>query len=278
MGIKIYKPTTPARRGMTAHDFAEITKSTPEKSLTKSLHSKGGRNARGRITTRFRGGGHKRRYRIIDFKRNKDNIPAKVAAIEYDPNRTANIALLHYADGEKAYILAPEGLTVGMTVANGPRDVEIQIGNAMPLGVMPVGSTIHAIELKPGKGAELVRSAGTSAQLMAREGKYAAVKLPSGEVRYILSTCRATLGSVGNRQHENLKLGKAGRKRWLGKRPHVRGVAMNPFDHPMGGGEGRTSGGRNPCSPWAKPAKGGRTRAKKKPSNKMIITARKRRR
>jgi len=278
MGIKTFRPITPSRRAMTTNDFAEITKSTPEKSLTVCLKSKGGRNNTGRITSRFRGGGHKRAYRIIDFRRNKDNVPAKVAAIEYDPNRTANIALLHYLDGEKRYILAPDGVTVGQTLMSGEKDMEIQSGNAMPLNIMPVGSIIHAVELRPGKGAELARAAGTSAQLMAREGRYAIVKLPSGEVRYILSVCRATLGEVGNKIHSNINIGKAGKTRWLGKRPHVRGVAMNPVDHPMGGGEGRTSGGRNPCSPWAKPAKGGRTRNAKKASTKMIINRRKKRR
>jgi large subunit ribosomal protein L2 len=273
MGIKVYKPTTPGRRGMSGSDFAEVTKSTPEKSLLERLKRHAGRNNTGRITCRHKGGGHKRHYRIIDFKRNKDGIPAKVAGIEYDPNRSANIALLHYADGEKRYIIAPAGLLVGQSVSSGEGS-EIQTGNSLPLGKMPVGSIIHAIELRPGKGAQLVRSAGASASLVAREGKYAAVRMPSGEVRYIHRECRATLGAVGNEQHDKISIGKAGRKRWMGIRPTVRGVAMNPVDHPMGGGEGKTSGGRQPCSPWGQYSKGYKTRQKRK-SKKMIVTPRK---
>jgi large subunit ribosomal protein L2 len=274
--VKIYKPTSPSRRSMTGYDFSEITKTEPEKSLLAPLKSKAGRNNRGRITCRHQGGGHKRRYRIIDFKRDKDGIPAKVAAIEYDPNRSANIALLHYIDGEKAYIIATAGMKPGDQVMNGPK-AEIQNGNALPLVNIPVGSTIHNIELRPGKGAQLVRSAGASAQLMAREGRYAAVRMPSGEVRYIHRDCRATLGVVGNDQHSKVTIGKAGRVRWKGKRPTVRGVAMNPFDHPLGGGEGRTSGGRHPCSPWGQKTKGLKTRDKRK-SRKMIISPRKKNR
>jgi len=275
MGIKKYKPVTPGRRGMTGLDFSEITTDRPEQSLVVALRGKGGRNNRGRITSRYRGGGHKRNYRIIDFKRDKDGIPAKVATIEYDPNRSANIALLHYADGEKRYILAPNGLKVGQTIISAERDVEIQSGNSMPLGSIPVGAMIHNLELRPGKGGQLARSAGVSAQLMAREGRYAVVKLPSGEVRYILRECRATLGEVGNKEHEQVKLGKAGRKRWMGIRPHNRGVSMNPIDHPMGGGQGKTSGGRQPCSPWGKLSKGKRTRSPRAASANMIITRRK---
>jgi large subunit ribosomal protein L2 len=275
MGIKIYNPTSPGRRGMTANDFSEVTKSSPEKSLLAPHKSSGGRNNVGRVTCRHRGGGHKRRLRLIDFKRNKDGIPAKVAGIEYDPNRSANIALLHYADGEKAYILAPAGLTAGDTVSNGPT-AEPQAGNCLPLANIPVGSTIHAIELRPGKGAQLCRSAGVSAMLVAREGRHAAIRLPSGEVRYIPRECRATMGTVGNDSHSKQNIGKAGRKRWMGIRPTVRGVAMNPVDHPMGGGEGRTSGGRHPCSPWGWKTKGKKTRNPRK-SKKMIVTPRKKR-
>ncbi|MCF8305979.1 MAG: 50S ribosomal protein L2 [Ignavibacteriales bacterium] len=274
MGIRKIKPMTPGTRFMSVPDFTEITKTTPEKSLTVSLKKSGGRNNLGRITTRFRGGGHKRKYRIIDFKRDKANIPAKVASIEYDPNRSCRIALLNYADGEKRYILAPEGLKVGETVISGT-NIDIKTGNALKLKDMPLGSFVHNVELKPGKGGQLGRSAGSSLQLMAKEGSYAQVKLPSGEVRLVNLECMATYGSVGNSDHENLSLGKAGRNRWLGLRPHVRGVAMNPVDHPMGGGEGKTSGGGHPVSPWGQKAKGLKTRKRKNPSNKHIIKRRK---
>ena len=275
MAIKKYKPTTPGRRNMTGYTFEEITKKEPEKSLVDSLKSTGGRNAGGRITARHRGGGHKRRYRIIDFKRNKDGVPAKVAAIEYDPNRSARIALLHYLDGEKRYILAPARLSVGDMVESGP-DADIKTGNALPLANIPVGSIIHNIELQPGKGGQMVRSAGGAAQLMAKEGRYATVRLPSGEFRLVLQTCRATIGQVGNVEHENMVIGKAGRSRNLGKRPHVRGVAMNPVDHPHGGGEGKAPVGRpGPVTPWGKPARGARTR-KKKASDRLIVRRRKR--
>ncbi len=274
MGIKNFKPTTPTLRHTSVLTFDEITKVGPEKSLLRPLKKSGGRNNHGHVTTRFRGGGHKRHYRLIDFRRNKDGIPAKVASIEYDPNRSANIALLHYTDGEKRYILAPLGLTVGEMLMSGP-DAEIKVGNAMPLSRIPLGSLVHNIELMLGKGGQLARGAGTYAQLVAREGIYAQLKLPSGEVRMVRVECRATMGEVGNGDHENVSIGKAGRKRWLGRRPHVRGVVMNPVDHPMGGGEGRSSGGRHPCSPWGKPAKGGKTRRKKK-SDDYIVTKRKR--
>ncbi len=273
MGIKRYKPTSPGRRGMTGPTFEEVTKKTPERNLTAALRKSGGRNNLGRVTCRFRGGGHKRRYRIIDFKRDKYSVPAKVAAIEYDPNRTARIALLHYADGEKRYILAPLNLNVGDTVESGPGS-DIRPGNSMPLSDIPEGTTIHNIELHIGKGGQLCRSAGNFAQLMAKEGRYGLVKLPSGEVRKILIRCYATIGRVGNIEREGIKLGKAGRKRWLGRRPHVRGVAMNPVDHPMGGGEGRTSGGRHPCSPWGWKTKGAKTR-KNKVTDKYIVKRRK---
>ena len=274
MAIKKYKPTTPGRRNMTGYTFEEITKKEPEKSLVVSLNSTGGRNAEGRITARHRGGGHKRKYRIIDFKRNKDGIPAKVAAIEYDPNRSARIALLHYVDGEKRYILAPVGLNVGDLVESGP-EADVKPGNAMPLANIPVGSVIHNIELQPGKGGQMVRSAGTSAQLMAKEGSYATVRLPSGEFRMVLQVCRATIGQIGNVEHENMVIGKAGRSRYLGKRPHVRGVVMNPVDHPHGGGEGKAPIGRpGPVTPWGKPALGARTR-KKKASDSLIVRRRK---
>ncbi len=274
MAIKKYKPTTPGRRNMTGYTFEEITKKDPEKSVVVSLKSTGGRNAEGRITARHRGGGHKRKYRIIDFKRNKDGIPANVAAIEYDPNRSARIALLHYLDGEKRYILAPAGLKVGDQVESGP-EADIKVGNALPLANIPLGSVIHNIELQPGKGAQMVRSAGTSAQLMAKEGSYATIRLPSGEFRMVLQICRATLGQVGNVEHENMVIGKAGRSRYLGRRPHVRGVAMNPVDHPHGGGEGRAPIGRpGPVTPWGKPALGRRTR-KKKASDSLIVRRRK---
>lgn len=274
MGIKKFKPTSPGRRQMTVLTFEEITKKEPEKSLLTPLPKKAGRNVHGRITVRHQGGGHKRRYRVIDFKRLKDGIPAKVAAIEYDPNRSANIALLHYLDGEKRYILAPNGLKVGDMVISGP-GADIKPGNALPLKNIPVGTMIHNIELRPGKGGQIVRAAGTSAQLMAKEGDYAHVRLPSGEVRLIHINCRATVGEVGNLDHENITIGKAGRARWLGIRPTVRGSAMNPVDHPHGGGEGRAPVGRkHPVSPWGKIAIGGKTR-KKKPSDKMIVKKRK---
>ena len=273
MAIKKYKPTTPGRRSMTVSTFEEITKKKPEKSLTVSSFKSGGRNAQGRITARHRGGGHKRKYRIIDFKRDKDGIPAKVAAIEYDPNRTARIALLHYLDGEKRYILAPVGLSVGDMVESGP-DADIKPGNALPLENIPVGTVVHNIELQPGKGGQMVRSAGASAQLMGKTGKYATLRLPSGEFRMVLLQCRATIGQVGNVEHENIVIGKAGRSRKLGKRPHVRGVAMNPVDHPHGGGEGKAPVGLpGPVTPWGKPALGARTR-KKKASDRLIIRRR----
>ncbi|RMD77412.1 MAG: 50S ribosomal protein L2 [Lentisphaerae bacterium] len=274
MGIRSYDPVTPSRRHMTVPDFSEITRSQPERSLVSGKKSTGGRNNAGRITTRFRGGGVKRKYRIIDFKRDKFDVPAKVAHIEYDPNRSARIALLHYVDGEKRYILCPDKVTVGTTLMSGPR-AEIKPGNALMLRDIPVGVTIHNIELQPGKGAALARSAGVSAVLRAKEGNYAQIKLPSGEVRLVNLKCMATIGVVGNSEHSSIKLGKAGRKRYLGKRPHVRGVVMNPVDHPMGGGEGRTSGGGHPCSPWGQLAKGFRTRKKRKPSNKFIVERRK---
>lgn len=274
MGMKSYKPTSPGRRQMTVSDFSELTRSGCEKSLTRGKKSTGGRNNKGRMTTRFRGGGVKRRLRRIDFKRDKDGIPAKVAHIEYDPNRSARIALLHYADGEKRYILAPVGVSQGDTIMSGP-EAEYKPGNAMQLKDIPLGVSIHAIELVPGKGAALVRSAGQVATLRAREGKYAQVKLPSGEVRLIHVSCRATLGQVGNLEHNSISLGKAGKKRYLGRRPHVRGVVMNPVDHPMGGGEGRSSGGGHPQSPWGQLAKGFKTRSRKKASSRFIIERRK---
>ena len=272
MAIKKVKPTSPGRRFQTYSTFEEITSTTPEKSLLRPLKKSGGRNARGRVTSRHRGGGHKRHYRIIDFKRDKTGIPARVATIEYDPNRSARIALLHYADGEKRYILAPLNLKVNDVVEAGP-EADIQPGNALPLRNIPLGTHIHNIELRRGKGGQIVRSAGTYAQLMAKEDRYALIKLPSGEVRMVLLDCIATIGQLGNTQHENLSLGKAGRRRWLGRRPKVRGVAMNPVDHPMGGGEGRSSGGRHPCSPWGWPTKGHKTR-KTKPSERLIVKKR----
>ena len=272
MGIKRAKPTSPGRRFYEVSDFADVTRRRPEKRLTAPKKRTGGRNTDGRITVRFRGGGHKKRYRIIDFRRNKIGVPAKVAAIEYDPNRSARIALLHYADGEKRYILAPDGLRVGDTVVSS-RHADVKPGNAMPLRHLPLGTIIHNIELKIGKGGQLVRSAGTAAQLMAKEGDYAHVRLPSGEVRLVHLDCRATIGQVSNAEHARISLGKAGRSRWLGRRPHNRGVTMNPVDHPMGGGEGRTAGGRHPCSPWGKPAKGGKTR-RNKTSDKFIVKPR----
>ena len=274
MAIKKFKPTSPALRQMTVLVSDEITCNEPEKSLLVSLKKNSGRNAHGKITVRHRGGGNRRKYRIIDFKRNKDGIPAKVATIEYDPNRTANIALLHYADGEKAYILAPVGLEVGTTVLSGPT-ADIKPGNAMALKDMPVGTVIHNIELKPGKGAQLVRSAGVSAQLMAKEGKKALLRLPSGEMRFVSIDCKATIGQVGNIEHGNVVIGKAGRKRHMGIRPTVRGSVMNPCDHPHGGGEGRTSIGRpSPVTPWGKPALGYKTRKKNKASDKLIVSRR----
>ena len=274
MGIKTYSPYTPSRRQMTGSDFAEITKTTPEKSLLASKSKTAGRNAQGKITVRHSGGGAKRKYRIIDFKRNKDGIPAKVIGIEYDPNRTANIALICYADGEKAYILAPQGLTDGMTVMNGP-EAEVRVGNCLPLSEIPVGTQIHNIELYPGRGGQLVRSAGNSAQLMAKEGKYATLRLPSGEMRMVPLVCRASVGVVGNGEHNLINIGKAGRKRHMGIRPTVRGSVMNPNDHPHGGGEGKTGIGRpGPSTPWGKPALGLKTRKKNKASNKLIVRRR----
>ena len=264
MAIRQYKPTTPGRRGSSVADFAEVTRDEPEKSLVRPLHNKGGRNNTGRITTRHQGGGHKRAYRVIDFRRNdKDGVPAKVAHIEYDPNRTARIALLHYADGEKRYILAPRNLNQGDAIENGP-GADIKPGNALPLRNIPVGTTVHAIELRPGKGAQMARSAGTQAQLVAKEGDYALLKLPSGETRRVLAECMATVGQVGNTDHENISIGKAGRKRWMGIRPTNRGVSMNPVDHPHGGGEGKTSGGRHPVTPWGQPTRGYKTRNNKR--------------
>ena len=274
MPIKKYKPTTPGRRGMSSLTFEEITTNKPEKSLVVSLKSKGGRNNNGRITTRHQGGGHKRNYRIIDFKRNKDGIPAKVATIEYDPNRSANIALLHYVDGEKRYILAPKGLTVGMQVVSG-KDADIKVGNCLEMKDMPEGTFIHNVELKPGKGGQLARSAGCSAQILGIEDKYVTVRLSSGEVRKILSNCRATVGVVGNEDHSLVNIGKAGRNRWKGIRPTVRGSVMNPNDHPHGGGEGRTPIGRkSPMTPWGKKAMGVKTRKTKKASDKLIVRRR----
>ena len=275
MGVKQFKPTSPGRRFQTVSDFADITSTTPEKSLLKPLPQKAGRNNNGRITTRHQGGGVKRRYRVIDFKRNKDGIPAKVATIEYDPNRSARIALLHYVDGEKRYILQPKGLKVGETIISGP-DADIKPGNALPLANIPVGTLIHAVELQPGRGAALARSAGTSIQLMGKEGDYAILRMPSSEMRRVLVTCRATIGEVGNSEHGNIKIGKAGRNRWKGIRPSVRGTVMNPVDHPHGGGEGKNkSAGRHPVTPWGVPTKGHRTRNPKKASSRLIIRRRK---
>ena len=277
MVIKKYKPTTNGRRNMTSSTFEEITSTKPEKSLLAPKNRKAGRNNSGRTTVRHQGGGHKRQYRIIDFKRRKDGVPGRVATIEYDPNRSANIALIHYLDGEKRYILAPKGLEVGMEIMSGT-DVDIRPGNALPLENIPMGATIHNIELKPGRGGQLVRSAGASAQVLGREGKYTLVRLQSGEVRMILSTCRATIGQVGNEQHELINIGKAGRSRWLGKRPAVRGSVMNPNDHPHGGGEGRTPIGLvSPVSPWGQPTIGLKTRKRSKHSNKYIVRGRRRR-
>ena len=274
MALKKYKPYTPSRRHMVTSAFDTITKSTPERSLLRPKKSSGGRNSSGRLTTRHKGGGHKRRYRVIDFKRNKFGIPANVAAVEYDPNRSARIALLNYADGEKRYILAPAGLEVGSTLMSGPGS-EPSLGNALPLAEIPLGMTVHNIELEPGCGGQIARSAGTGAQLMSREGDLANLKMPSGEIRRIRIKCMATIGRVGNVDHENIVSGKAGRKRWLGVRPTVRGVAMNPVDHPMGGGEGRTSGGGHPTSPWGTLSKGKRTRKNKKSSTQFIVERRK---
>ena len=274
MGIKSYNPYTPSRKNMTGSDFSEITKSTPKKSLLASKKKTAGRNNQGKITVRHHGGGNRQKYRLIDFKRNKEGVPAKVIGIEYDPNRTANIALICYADGEKAYILAPQGLTDGMTVMNGA-EAEIRVGNCLPLSAIPVGTQVHNIELYPGKGGQMVRSAGNSAQLMAKEGKYATLRLPSGEMRMVPIVCRATIGVVGNGDHNLINLGKAGRKRHMGIRPTVRGSVMNPNDHPHGGGEGRAPVGRpSPMTPWGKPAMGLKTRKKKKQSNKLIIRRR----
>ncbi len=273
MATKKYKPTSPGRRFVTGSDFKEITASEPEKSLLQPLKRKGGRNLYGRTTVRHRGGGHKRLYRVIDFKRTKDGVPGKVATIEYDPNRSANIALIHYLDGEKRYIIAPAGLQVGQMIVSGP-EADIKVGNALPLKNIPAGVLIHNIEIHPGQGGKVIRSAGGSAQLMAKEGKYAYVRLPSGEVRLFHSDCRATIGQVGNVEHENIVIGKAGRSRWMGKRPTVRGVVMNPVDHPHGGGEARSSVGRNPVTPWGKPALGVKTRRKRKKSDRLIVNRR----
>jgi large subunit ribosomal protein L2 len=272
MPIKSFRPTTPTRRFATVVSREDITKETPEKSLTEGLQKSGGRDNRGKVVIRFRGGGHKRTYRIIDFKRDKVGVPAKVAAIEYDPNRSARIALLHYVDGEKRYILAPVGLEVGRTVLAGP-GADILVGNALPLENIPAGTNVHNIEMKPGKGGQMVRAAGSSAQLVSREGGVALLKLPSGEVRKVPAICYATVGQVGNVDHENVSLGKAGRNRWLGNRPHNRGVSMNPIDHPHGGGEGRTSGGRHPVTPWGQPTRGFKTRNNKR-TDSMIVTRR----
>ena len=270
MGIRTVNPTTPGNRFATRSDFAEITANQPEKKLTKALRKSGGRNNKGRITVRHRGGGHRRRYRIIDFKRNKTDILATVATIEYDPNRSANIALLHYSDGEKRYILSPFGLKVGDQVVSSP-SAKLKIGNALPLKNIPTGLTVHNVEMTPGKGGQMVRSAGTGAQVMAHDGGFTTLKLPSSEIRLINSECYAVIGEVGNKAHEQIVSGKAGRTRWLGRRPSVRGVAMNPVDHPMGGGEGKSSGGRHPCTPWGKPTKGYKTRKRNKKSNAHIV-------
>jgi len=275
MPIKQYKPTTPGRRGMTSADLSEISRAKPEKSLLRPLKSSGGRNHSGRTTSRFRGGGHKRRYRLIDFKREKEDVPAEVLSIEYDPNRSARIALLEYEDGEKRYILAPERLSVGTQVISSER-AEPRPGNCMPLGRVPLGMFVHNVELQPGRGGQMVRSAGAAAQVSAREGKYVHLILPSGEVRKALAACRATIGRVGNAEHQNVKLGKAGRSRWKGRRPHVRGTAQNPVSHPMGGGEGRRAGGRHPCGPTGVLAKGGKTRKRKKHSDRLIVRRRRR--
>jgi large subunit ribosomal protein L2 len=274
MGLKNYKPVTSSLRHRTGLDFGEITRTGEEKSLTSGLPYKAGRDTKGRISVRRKGGRHKRKYRFIDFKRDKHGIPGKVMAIEYDPNRSANIALLFYADGEKRYILAPQGLAIGQTLQSGP-GAPLEVGNSLPLDNIPLGMTVHNVELQYGKGGQMVRSAGTGATLMAKEGDYVTLKLPSGEIRMVFKKCSATLGSVGNQDHMNVSLGKAGRSRWLGRRPKVRGVAMNPVDHPLGGGEGKTSGGRHPVSPWGQPTKGYKTRKKKKLSSKFIVKRRK---
>jgi large subunit ribosomal protein L2 len=275
MPTKKYRPYTPSRRFMTTSDFGEVTKREPEKALLAPLSKSGGRNNRGRITSRFRGGGHKRRYRIIDFRRrDKAGVPATVAGVEYDPNRSANIALLHYHDGEKRYVLAPAALRVGSVIVAGP-EAEPVVGNAMPLRFVPVGSVVHAIELVPGKGAQLARSAGTGVQIQGRDGEYVTLRLPSGELRRVHGECYATVGAVGNAEHKNIVLGKAGRTRWLGRKPHQRGRSMNPVDHPHGGGEGRSTGGRPPVSPWGQQAKGFKTRDKKKISSRFIVRRRK---
>ncbi|MFQ5483264.1 MAG: 50S ribosomal protein L2 [Nitrospinaceae bacterium] len=274
MPIRKLNPTSAGVRFQTISGFDEITKKTPEKSLLVSISRKGGRNNNGRITAPRRGGGHRKRYRVVDFRRNKDGIPARVAGIEYDPNRSANVALLVYLDGEKRYILAPRGIEVGQTLMSGP-EAEVRVGNCLPLAKIPEGTLVHNIEMKPGKGGQLARSAGASVQLMAKEGRFANIKLASGEVRLVEVQCRATVGVVGNSDHENISLGKAGRNRWLGWRPRSRAVAMNPVDHPMGGGEGRSSGGRHPCSPWGMPAKGYKTRKKRKPSERFILSRKK---
>ena len=270
MPVKSFKAVTPTRRFQTVVTREDITKDKPEKSLTKGKVRSGGRNSAGQISSRFRGGGHKKTYRIVDFKRNKQGVVARVAAIEYDPNRSARLALLHYADGEKRYILAPVGLEVGRTVVSGP-EADILVGNALPIKNIPAGTTVHCIELKPGKGAQMARSAGAQAQLVSKEADYALLKVPSGEVRKISVDCMATIGQVGNLEHENVSLGKAGRKRWMGRKPHNRGVSMNPVDHPHGGGEGRTSGGRNPVTPWGQPTRGFKTRNNKR-TDKFIVT------
>jgi large subunit ribosomal protein L2 len=272
MALKKFRPTSPGTRFKTALTFDEITKAKPEKSLTETIKKTGGRDNRGRITVRFIGGGHKQRYRTVDFRRNKSGVPAKVAAIEYDPNRSARLALLHYADGEKRYILAPDGLAVGANILSG-EGADILPGNALPLKAIPAGTMIHNIELRQGKGGQMVRSAGTAAQLVAKEGEYAQVKLPSGEIRRISVDCQATIGQVGNLEHKNVSFGKAGRQRWLGRRPHNRGVSMNPVDHPHGGGEGKTSGGRHPVTPWGKPTKGAKTRNNKR-TQQFIVKGR----
>jgi large subunit ribosomal protein L2 len=275
MPVKNYRPYTPSRRFMTTSDFSDVTKTTPEKSLLEPIKKSGGRNNRGRITSRFRGGGHKRRYRVIDFKRrDKEGVSAKVASIEYDPNRSANIALLHYADGEKRYIIAPDKLTVGTSIVAGA-DAEPVIGNALPIRFVPIGTVVHNVELVPGRGAQLSRSAGTSVQIQGRDGNYVTIRLPSGELRRVHGECYATVGTVGNTEHKNITLGKAGRKRWMGRKPHNSGRSMNPVDHPHGGGEGRSSGGRPPVSPWGQQAKGLKTRSRRKTSSKFIIRRRK---
>lgn len=274
MPLKTYSPTTPGRRFMTSADFSELTTSQPEKSLLRPLKRTGGRNSQGRMTARHRGGGHKRRYRVIDFKRDKHGVPATVLSIEYDPNRTARIALLQYADGEKRYILAPLGIQVGEILSSGP-DAEVKSGNAMPMSHIPLGISVHNLELIPGKGGQMVRSAGGTGTIIAREGKFARVRLPSGEIRLFRVDCMATIGQLGNVEHEGISIGKAGRSRWMGRRPKVRGVAMNPVDHPHGGGEGKSSGGRHPSTPWGKPTKGYKTRKKNKASSKYIVVNRK---